>query len=138
MVVLLDSPFSKHWLTIRRTCTLHGRILSLRQEDSCLHYRATWPQSSSQLSAPEGTPSDHDRHRDTEMLLKDYLNLSPNVKSLYEQWSLVDANFKRRAPNFTGVRILRQDPWEALVGFICSSNNNIVRISQMVRYIPRF
>lgn len=33
---------------------------------------------------------------------------------------------------FTGVRILRQDAWEALVGFICSSNNNIARISQMV------
>ena len=33
---------------------------------------------------------------------------------------------------FAGVRILRQDAWEALVGFICSSNNNIARISQMV------
>jgi len=30
------------------------------------------------------------------------------------------------------VRILKQDAWEALVGFICSSNNNISRISQMV------
>jgi N-glycosylase/DNA lyase len=30
------------------------------------------------------------------------------------------------------VRILQQDAWEALVGFICSSNNNISRISQMV------
>jgi N-glycosylase/DNA lyase len=27
---------------------------------------------------------------------------------------------------------LQQDAWEALVGFICSSNNNIARISQMV------
>lgn len=117
---------------MRRTCTLHGRILSLRQEESCLHYRTTWPQTSSPSNASNGILSDHERHRDTEMLLKDYLNLSPNVKSLYEQWSSVDANFKRRAPNFAGVRILRQDPWEALVGFICSSNNNIVRISQMV------
>ena len=30
------------------------------------------------------------------------------------------------------MRILRQDAWEALVGFICSSNNNIARISQMM------
>jgi len=45
----------------------------------------------------------------------------------------VDLNFKKRAPKFTGVRILKQDAWEALVGFICSSNNNIIRISQMVR-----
>lgn len=28
--------------------------------------------------------------------------------------------------------MLSQDSWEALVGFICSSNNNIPRISQMV------
>jgi N-glycosylase/DNA lyase len=43
-----------------------------------------------------------------------------------------DANFKKKAPKFTGVRILRQDAWEALIGFICSSNNNISRISSMV------
>jgi N-glycosylase/DNA lyase len=69
---------------------------------------------------------------DTETLLKHYLNLEPNLTALYEYWSSVDPNFKRRAPKFTGVRILKQDAWEALVGFICSSNNNIVRISQMV------
>jgi N-glycosylase/DNA lyase len=69
---------------------------------------------------------------ETESLLRHYLNLSPNLTELYEQWSLVDPNFKKRAPKFTGVRILKQDAWEALVGFICSSNNNIIRISQMV------
>jgi N-glycosylase/DNA lyase len=51
---------------------------------------------------------------------------------LYEGWALADPNFKKKAPMFTGVRILQQDAWEALVGFICSSNNNISRISQMV------
>lgn len=69
---------------------------------------------------------------DTEDLLRNYLNLEPNLTALYEQWSAADANFKKRAPKFTGIRILKQDPWEALIGFICSSNNNISRISQMV------
>tara|TARA_R110002060_G_scaffold50101_4_gene60956 strand:- start:350 stop:664 length:315 start_codon:yes stop_codon:yes gene_type:complete len=72
----------------------------------------------------------------TENLLKHYLNLSPDLTALYEQWSSVDSNFKKRAPKFTGVRILKQDAWETLVGFICSSNNNIVRISQMVSSNP--
>lgn len=32
---------------------------------------------------------------------------------------------------------MKQDAWEALVGFICSSNNNIARISQMVDKLCR-
>ncbi len=54
------------------------------------------------------------------------------MSSLYSQWTASDSNFARRAPAFTGIRILNQDAWEALVAFICSSNNNISRISQMV------
>lgn len=73
-----------------------------------------------------------DADDDTESLIRHYLNLGPNLTTLYEYWSSVDPNFKKRAPKFTGVRILKQDAWEALLGFICSSNNNIVRISQMV------
>jgi N-glycosylase/DNA lyase len=69
---------------------------------------------------------------DTESLLRQYLNLSPDLTALYEHWSSRDPNFKKRAKKFTGIRILKQDAWEALLGFICSSNNNIARISQMV------
>lgn len=65
--------------------------------------------------------------------MRHYFNLGPNLTELYEKWSMADPNFKKRAPKFTGVRILKQDAWEALVAFICSSNNNIARISQMVR-----
>lgn len=78
---------------------------------------------------------DLNEDQDTESLIKHYLNLTPDLASLYEQWSSVDPNFKKRAPKFTGVRIMKQDAWEALVGFICSSNNNIVRISQMVGHL---
>lgn len=82
-----------------------------------------------------GPPSVNDLQlddNDTEALVRHYLNLGPNLTDLYEEWSSADPNFKKKAPKFTGVRILKQDAWEALVGFICSSNNNIIRISQMV------
>ncbi|KAF2636239.1 hypothetical protein P280DRAFT_473369 [Massarina eburnea CBS 473.64] len=104
------------------SCTLHGRILSFRQDASHLHYRALFP------PLPSVAPEDDN----TLALVQHYFNLAPNLAQLYEQWASSDANFKKKAPQFTGVRILRQDPWEALVGFICSSNNNISRISGMV------
>jgi N-glycosylase/DNA lyase len=69
---------------------------------------------------------------DSARLIRRYFSLVTNLSGLYERWSLADPNFKKKAPKSIGVRILRQDTWEALVGFICSSNNNITRISQMV------
>ena len=65
-------------------------------------------------------------------ILTDYLNLSVDVLQLYRVWEKVDPLFSKKSVRFEGIRILRQDPWEALVCFICSSNNNIARITQMV------
>lgn len=64
--------------------------------------------------------------------MRHYFSLNLDLGNLYDQWSQADPNFRKRAPKFMGVRILNQDAWEALIGFICSSNNNIPRISQMV------
>jgi N-glycosylase/DNA lyase len=69
---------------------------------------------------------------DTLSLLHNYFALSLSLPSLYKQWAASDPNFARRAPAFTGIRILNQDAWETIVAFICSSNNHISRISQMV------
>lgn len=125
---------------------LRGRIVSLKQDAEHLHYRATWPKpsaSSVTITPPASVPSpspalgpgndsgtDHD---DTASLLHSYFALSHSLSSLYEQWTASDPNFARRAPAFTGIRILNQDAWETLIAFICSSNNNISRISQMVQ-----
>lgn len=103
-------------------------MLSLKQDPDHLHYKVTWPSKQSGKPAPEKGPIVDD----TEALLRHYFNLVPKLTDLYEQWSAADPNFKEKASKFTGVRILKQDAWEALVGFICSSNNNIARISQMV------
>ncbi|KAH8602516.1 N-glycosylase/DNA lyase [Bisporella sp. PMI_857] len=120
------------------SCALQGRIISLKQDSTHLHYRTVRPVIRP-VTPPTSTKSsmvdDDEVEDDTEELLKQYLNLAPDLTALYEHWSSVDSNFKKRAPKFTGVRILKQDAWEALVAFICSSNNNITRISQMVSNI---
>lgn len=118
-------------LIISRICTLHGRILTLKQDSTHLHYRVTWPEKP--LTPPASVKDEVLVKDDTEALLRHYFTLNLNLGSLYKQWSEADPNFRKRAPSFTGVRILSQDSWEALIGFICSSNNNIPRISQMVR-----
>ncbi|KAI0176358.1 8-oxoguanine DNA-glycosylase [Hypoxylon sp. FL1284] len=114
-------------------CVLYGRLLSLKQDKNHLQYRvvpsmnALTPPASVHIKS-ESTPHEDD----TGALVKHYFSLKHDLSTLYEQWSKSDANFREKAPEFTGIRILSQDPWEALVAFICSSNNNISRISQMV------
>ncbi|XP_059143525.1 N-glycosylase/DNA lyase-like [Physella acuta] len=65
-------------------------------------------------------------------LLQDYFQLDVDLEELYQHWSLKDPNFQKVAAAFTGIRILRQDPTENLLSFVCSSNNHISRISSMV------
>ncbi|RDA84204.1 hypothetical protein CP532_0275 [Ophiocordyceps camponoti-leonardi (nom. inval.)] len=106
------------------TSTLNGRILSLKQDAHYLHYKVTWP--SSRLEKD-----------DTEHLLHRYFSLHLHLEALYAKWSAADPNFRRKAAGLSGVRILSQDAWETLICFICSSNNNIGRISQMVHKLCR-
>ncbi|GLI79104.1 8-oxoguanine glycosylase ogg1 [Penicillium ochrochloron] len=137
-------PESEEW-----RCVLYGKLLSLKQDSSTLYYRDYRPPSSASLPTPptseipsraqsDTEPNDSKAHADSShddhvlRIIKHYLNLSSNLSNLYTQWSAQDPNFKKKAAQFTGIRILRQDAWEALVSFICSSNNNISRISQMV------
>jgi N-glycosylase/DNA lyase len=115
-------------------CALRGRIVQLAQDKTHIRYRSIWPNVfEAPLTPPSSNPSaPDDVADDTDKFLYHYLNLKPNLEALYKQWSASDSNFRKKAPKFTGVRILRQDAWEALICFICSSNNNISRITQMV------
>lgn len=58
--------------------------------------------------------------------------------SLGELWAVFsakDPRFAELALHLRGARVLRQDPFECLVQFLCSSNNNIGRITKMVDFI---
>ena len=67
----------------------------------------------------------------------DYFQLDIGMSDLYEKWSRECSRLSRIAECIPGVRIVRQDPWECLVSFICSSNNNIPRITKMLNSIRR-
>ncbi|OTA64622.1 8-oxoguanine DNA-glycosylase [Hypoxylon sp. EC38] len=118
-------------------CVLYGRLLSLKQDKTHLHYKvvsSTIIPPALTATAPVSVKDEVNNlpDDDTEALIRHYFSLKHDLTALYDQWSKSDPNFRKKAPKFTGIRILSQDPWEALIGFICSSNNNISRISQMV------
>jgi N-glycosylase/DNA lyase len=54
-----------------------------------------------------------------------------------ERRLLRDAPLRRVAAGVAGVRILRQPPFETLVGFVVSANNNIPRIARSVEALCR-
>ncbi|KAI3689467.1 hypothetical protein L2E82_47424 [Cichorium intybus] len=67
--------------------------------------------------------------------LLDFLNMSICLSDLWKEFSASDERFAELAEHLSGARVLRQDPLECLIQFICSSNNNIKRITQMVDFI---
>ncbi|KAK2460831.1 hypothetical protein APHAL10511_007301 [Amanita phalloides] len=108
-----------------RLC-LKDRVVCLRQTPDTLYYRAVYPNpqpSQAQLVL---------RDEETVAWLRNYFQLGVDLQSLYNDWASRDHHFARLQHRFSGIRILRQDPWECLVSFICSSNNNIPRITKMV------
>lgn len=70
-------------------------------------------------------------------LLEDYFQVKHNLKDLYKYWSGRDPHLAECCEQYYGFRILRQDPVENVFSFICATNNNIKRISQMVEKLCR-
>lgn len=73
-----------------------------------------------------------DAEADADAVLHDYFRVDTDFSQLYDRFCEADAVFARTFPYFSGMRTLRQPPEECLFAFICSSNNNIKRISSMV------
>ncbi|MHB1460872.1 MAG: DNA glycosylase [Armatimonadota bacterium] len=65
-------------------------------------------------------------------VLHDYFQLETPLAPLVAHWAKADARLAEVAPAFRGLRVLRMEPFECLISFICSSANNITRITGMV------
>ena len=64
-----------------------------------------------------------------------YFDLGRDYESIVSSFD--DENLIKACKEFYGIRILRQDPWEALCSFIISQNNNIPRIKGIVERLCR-
>jgi len=90
--------------------TIHNNLLALKQNGTRLEVRSSSPT------------------KQIEATLRDYLRLDDNLEAIYSHID-TDPRIHSAIAEYRGLRILRQDPWECLVGFICSANSNIPRIS---------
>lgn len=74
--------------------------------------------------------------KDFNLMWKNYFDLDTNYDKIIKSFS--DDNILFNAANFSrGIRILKQDKWEALCSFIISQNNNIPRIKGIIENISR-
>lgn len=116
----IEHPGSNYWVI-----GMEGRGIVLNQRDGDTFWADTW------LSRDQKDSKSRDT-RSTKAILEDYFNMSTDTTKLYQDWSSRDSHFRDKSIQYLGIRVLRQDPWENLCSFICSSNNNVKRISQLV------
>ncbi|AAS52810.1 AER127Cp [Eremothecium gossypii ATCC 10895] len=93
------------------------RIIVLKQPDQC------------SIEFSVAGNKDDDCSGAARQWLMRYLRMEVNLEALLAEWQKADTRFIGKTHR--GVRILRQEPWETLCSFICSSNNNIGRITKM-------
>ena len=75
------------------------------------------------------------KHRGcSQRFLERYLALDTDYSGLRRK-ARANKPLLRAMDKYPGLRILRQDPWEALVSYLCSSNNSIPSIQRCVENI---
>lgn len=67
-----------------------------------------------------------------EKLWKDYFDLETNYEKIARELSKISLHMKKAIEHAPGIRILRQEAFEALCSFIISQNNNIPRITKII------
>jgi len=93
----------------------HGRYVSLRQEGDCVTLFGAGK-------------------KEFEDFFYDFLDLGTDYEAVNADILSRSGNpqLKEALTSEDGIRILRQEPWEALCSFIISQNNNIPRIKSLV------
>ena len=63
--------------------------------------------------------------------VKDYFGLHDDLPKIFLQITR-DEHIEAAVKKFEGLRILRQDPWECLISYICATYKNVPAIKQML------
>src|SRR5659263_251129 len=65
-------------------------------------------------------------------LIIDYFRLDDDIQQIYASIGR-DEKIASLINKYRGLRLIRQDPWECLISYMCSSNNTILNITNSIR-----
>ena len=68
--------------------------------------------------------------------LWDYFSLDVDLDEVYSALSR-DRGLREALDRYRGMRVLRQDPWETTLSFLCAQNSNVQRITRNVEDMCR-
>ena len=71
------------------------------------------------------------REAEVASLLNRYFRLGDPIADIYKEISRC-VSMGHLVKRYNGLRLLRQEPWECLISYICSATNSVERISQSV------
>lgn len=96
-----------------------------------IHIRRTERGVAYRVGGPDGGRKATD---EDDLLLRRYFRDDDDVTAIYSDISR-DPTIARLVEQYWGMRVLRQEPWECLVSYICSANNSIAGITGNVEAI---
>ncbi len=71
-----------------------------------------------------------------ETFLKNYFGLEDDLQEISAKIGK-DPHIRKALQQFYGLRIIRQDPWECLISYICATYKNIPAINHMLNNLSR-
>jgi len=72
---------------------------------------------------------------DARAFIEDYFRLDVSLACLYRDFRRADGHIVNAIERFKGLRVLRQDPEETLLSYVCSAANSVPRISAAIEAI---
>ena len=92
---------------------VQGNFIRMRQTNQGVEFRST---------LPEGMTQFH---------LQNYFRLEDDAAAIYEE-ICHDWRVEMMVREYWGLRLLRQEPWECLIAFLCAADNSVAQTAQTI------
>ncbi|HZK39765.1 MAG TPA: DNA glycosylase [Clostridia bacterium] len=112
--------------------TLHcGQAFRWQKNENGWHHGVAFGKALDIRQTAQGILLSSSSVADFEQIWRRYFDLDRDYAHLCRNFCM-DTSLKTAVEQFPGIRILKQEPWEALCSFIISQNNNIPRIKGII------